>query len=38
MIDEQDIIFDNGEDRVVSSDKTSYDDIENILRPKSMEN
>ncbi len=38
MIDEQDIIYESGEDRVVSSEKTSYDDIENILRPKSMEN
>ncbi len=40
MIDEQDIIFENNdsEERVVSSTKTEYDDIENILRPKSMDN
>ena len=40
MIDEQDIVFENNdsEERVVSSSKTEYDDIENILRPKSMEN
>ncbi len=38
MIDEQDIILTNEDERVVSQDRTIYDDVENILRPKSMEN
>ena len=38
MIDEQDIVLTNEDERVVSQDRTIYDDVENILRPKSMEN
>ncbi|MBQ9781558.1 MAG: AAA family ATPase, partial [Clostridia bacterium] len=38
MIDEQDIVLNNEDERVVSQDRTIYDDVENILRPKSMEN
>ena len=36
MIDEQDI-FGTDEERIVDVEKTDYDDVENILRPKSME-
>lgn len=36
MIDEQDI-FGTEEERLIDVEKTEYDDIENILRPKSMD-
>ena len=36
MIDEQDI-FGSDNERVLDVEKTSYDEVENILRPKSME-
>lgn len=36
MIDEQDI-FGTEEERLIEVEKTEYDDIENILRPKSMD-
>ena len=36
MIDEQDI-FGTEEERIVDVEKTEYDDVENILRPKSMD-
>ena len=37
MIDEQDIFGDGEEDRIVDADKTEYDEVENILRPKSLD-
>ena len=36
MIDEQDI-FGTEEERIVDTDKTEYDEVENILRPKSLD-
>lgn len=37
MIDEQDI-FGTEEERIVDTYKTEYDEVENILRPKSLDN
>ena len=37
MIDEQDIFGDGEEERIVDADKTEYDEVENILRPKSLD-
>lgn len=37
MIDEQDIFGVEDEDRIVDADKTEYDEVENILRPKSLD-
>ena len=37
MIDEQDIFGDGKEERIVDADKTEYDEVENILRPKSLD-
>ncbi len=37
MIDEQNIFGVEDEERIVDADKTEYDEVENILRPKSLE-
>ena len=37
MIDEQDIFGDIEENRIVDTEKTDFDEVENILRPKSMD-